>query len=48
MIRNGLLLLALVGIYVAITRRRLTAARLDYAAEAQWANEGGASAPTIV
>jgi hypothetical protein len=48
MIRKGLLLLALAGIYVAITRRRVTAARLDHAAEAQWANEGGASAPATV
>jgi hypothetical protein len=48
MIRKGLLLLALVGIYVAITRRRLTATGLDHAAEAQWANEGGASAPAAV
>jgi hypothetical protein len=49
MIRRALLLLALAGVYVAITRRRQTA-RLakDHAAEAQWANEGGASAPAAV
>jgi hypothetical protein len=49
MIRRALFLLALAGICVAITRRRQTA-RLanDHAAEAQWANEGGASAPATV
>jgi hypothetical protein len=50
MIRRALLLLAMAGIYAAITRRRQTRARLveDRAAEAQWANEGGASAPATL
>jgi hypothetical protein len=46
MIRRTLLLLAMVGIYVAIRRSLQPEARqnTDRSAEAQWANEGGASA----
>ena len=46
MIRRTLLLLAMVGIYVAIKRSLQTEVRQnrDRTAEAQWANEGGASA----
>ena len=46
MIRRALLLLAIAGIYVAIKRnlQRSTPPVKD-AAEAQWANEGGANAP---
>jgi hypothetical protein len=47
MIRRALLLLALAGIYVAIKRSLQAEVRPvnDNTAEAQWANEGGASAP---
>lgn len=47
MIRRALLLLAIAGIYVAIKRnlQRSTPPVKDAAAEAQWANEGGANAP---
>jgi hypothetical protein len=50
MIRRVLLLFAMVGIYLAITRRRQTRARLveDNVAETQWAIEGGASAPATL
>ena len=50
MIRRALLLLAMAGIYVAIKRSRPTDVRpaKDHAAEAQWANEGGANAPATV
>jgi len=50
MIRRVLLLLAMAGIYVA-TRRSLQyeiRPAKDNAAEAQWANEGGANAPASV
>jgi hypothetical protein len=45
MIRRALLLLAMAGIYVAIRLSRKTEVRpaKDLAAEAQWANEGGAN-----
>ena len=47
MLRKALLLLVMAGIYVAIRRSLQTngAASQDHAAEAQWANEGGANAP---
>jgi hypothetical protein len=50
MIRRGLLLLAMAGIYLAIRRSRQTEVRpvQDHAAEAQWANEGGANAHASV
>jgi len=50
MIRRALFLLVIAGIYVAITRRRQTDRRRveDHAAESQWANEGGASAPATL
>jgi hypothetical protein len=48
MIRTALVLLVMAGVYVAI-RRGLQSDEVrpakDTAAEAQWANEGGASAP---
>jgi hypothetical protein len=48
MIRRALLLLAMAGIYVAIKRNFRNAAQpvKDVAADAQWANEGGANAPS--
>jgi hypothetical protein len=50
MIRGALLLLTMAGIYVAIKIARQTEMRpvKDHAAEAQWANEGGANAPASV
>jgi hypothetical protein len=50
MFRRALLLLAMVGIYVAIRLARQTEVPpvKDHAAEAQWANEGGANAPASV
>ena len=50
MIRRALLLLAMAAIYVAIKRSLQYGARQgkDHAAEAQWANEGGANAPPTV
>jgi hypothetical protein len=50
MIRRALLLLAAAGIYMAIKRSRENATRPieDKAADAQWANEGGANAPASV
>jgi hypothetical protein len=50
MIRRALVLLVMAGIYVAIRRSLQTEVRLarDNAAEAQWANEGGANAPASV
>jgi len=50
MIRRALLLLAMAGIYVAIKRNFRNAAQRakDMAADAQWANEGGANAPSAV
>jgi hypothetical protein len=50
MIRRALLLLAMAGIYVAIRLARQTEVLpvKDHAAEAQWANEGGANAPASV
>jgi hypothetical protein len=50
MIRRALLLLALAGIYVGIKRKLQNDAQPveDQAAAAQWANEGGANAPSSV
>jgi hypothetical protein len=50
MIRRALLLLAIAGICVAIKRNFRHAAQTakDVAADAQWANEGGANAPSSV
>jgi hypothetical protein len=49
-IRRVLLLLAMAGIYVAIKRslQPQEPGPKDQFAEAQWANEGGANAPTTV
>jgi hypothetical protein len=50
MIRRALLLLAMVGIYVAIKRKLDNAAQpvKDESVDSQWANEGGANAPSSV
>ena len=50
MIRGALLLLATAAIYVAIRRNEQKAwkRKTDHAADAQWANEGGANAPPSV
>jgi hypothetical protein len=50
MIGRVLLLLAMTGIYVAIKLSRQTELRRahEHAAEAQWANEGGANAHVLV
>jgi hypothetical protein len=50
MIRRALLLLAVVGIYMAIRRglQNEVPPAKDTAAEAQWTNEGGANAPARV
>jgi hypothetical protein len=50
MIRKALLLLAMAGIYIAIKRGagNPAPALADHAADAQWANEGGAHAPATV
>jgi len=48
MIRRALVLLVMAGVYVAIRRGLQTnevRPTRDNAAEAQWANEGGANAP---
>jgi hypothetical protein len=47
MIRRALLLLALAGIYVAIKRsaEKPSQPASDRAADARWANEGGAHTP---
>jgi hypothetical protein len=47
MLRRALLLLAMAGIYVVIKRgaQKPLQAAADLAADAQWANEGGAHAP---
>jgi hypothetical protein len=47
MIRRALLLLAIAGIYVAIKRsiEKSPQPAADRAADARWANEGGAHAP---
>jgi len=47
MIRRALLLLAIAGIYVAIKRNieKSPQPEADRAADARWANEGGAHAP---
>jgi uncharacterized protein (UPF0333 family) len=50
MILRALLFLAMAGIYVAIKRsnQKLPQPTMDRAADAQWANEGGAHAPSSV
>ena len=49
MIRRALLLITLAAVYIAVKRsRRNTVPLVDPAAEAQWANEGGANAPATV
>jgi len=50
MIRRALLLLTLAAVYIAMKRNatKVPAATTDHAADAQWANEGGANAPTSV
>jgi hypothetical protein len=50
MLRRALLSLAMAAIYVAIKRSnlRLSQPALDRAADAQWAKEGGAHAPSFV
>ncbi|MEA3151782.1 MAG: hypothetical protein QOD56_2721 [Gammaproteobacteria bacterium] len=50
MIRRALLLLTLAGIYMALKRgaQKNALATTDHAADAQWANEGGANAPASV
>jgi hypothetical protein len=51
MFRRALLLLAVAGIYLMIKRSNMRASAPranDRAAEAQWANEGGANAPASV
>jgi hypothetical protein len=50
MIRRALLLLPIAGIYVAIKRSLRNDGRQakDHAAEAQWANDGGANAPATI
>jgi hypothetical protein len=50
MIRRVLILLAMAGIYVAIKLSRQTEVQRvnEHAAEAQWANEGGANAHALV
>jgi len=49
MIRRALLLLALAGIYIGMKRKHERAAQpgKDELAAAQWANEGGANAPSV-
>ena len=50
MLRRVLLLLAVTGIYLAVRHSRQTQVRpiKDHEAEAQWANEGGATAHASV
>jgi hypothetical protein len=50
MIRRALVLLVVAGIYLAIRRSQEAEIRpaVDDAAEAQWANEGGANASASV
>ena len=50
MIRRTLLLMLLAGVYIAIKRYAEKQARPspEHAADAQWANEGGANAPASV
>jgi hypothetical protein len=50
MIRRALLLLTLAGIYLALKRggQKDALPATDHAADAQWANEGGANAPASV
>jgi hypothetical protein len=50
MIRRALLLLTIAGIYIALKRNGQKAKRSanDQAADASWANEGGANAPASV
>jgi hypothetical protein len=50
MIRRLLLLLTIAAVYVAFQRSRNNTRQRadDHAAEAEWANEGGANAPSSV
>jgi hypothetical protein len=50
MLRRALLLLAVAAIYMAIKNNRQNPKQpsADKAADAQWANEGGANAPASV
>ncbi len=50
MIRRALLLLAMAGIYIAIKRsiQKPPPLATDHAADARWANEGGAHAPATL
>lgn len=50
MIRRALLLLALVGVYLAYkqSKHAAGAAASDQEEDARWANEGGANAPPFV
>jgi hypothetical protein len=50
MIRRALLLLTLAAVYIAVKRNaaKASVSTTDHAADAQWANEGGANAPTSV
>jgi hypothetical protein len=50
MIRRALLVFTIAAIYLAIKRNAQNRARqvMDRDADAQWANEGGANAPTTV
>jgi hypothetical protein len=49
MIRRALLLLTIAGIYIALKRNRQHKRSADdCAADAGWANEGGANAPASV
>jgi hypothetical protein len=50
MIRRALLLLTIAGIYIALKRHGQNTKRSanDHAADASWANEGGANAPASV
>ena len=50
MIRRALLLIALAGIYVWVKRNadQSVPKTSEHAADASWANEGGANAPSTV
>jgi hypothetical protein len=51
MIRRALLLLTIAGIYIALKKRHDQNAKRpanEHAADANWANEGGANAPASV
>ena len=50
MIRRALLLVTLAALYIAMKRNatKVSVSKTDREADAQWANEGGANAPTTV